>query len=121
MIPKLALTAGFLFAAVSAGTLSAQSTAPAAPGSTHSTMQHSQRDSSAAHPSSEMKTHHATWTKQQVTEAQQGLAKAGFYKGKINGSYDKSTKTAIKEYQKANKLEVTGHLSHDLLTRLHSS
>jgi peptidoglycan hydrolase-like protein with peptidoglycan-binding domain len=121
MTRTLALAAGLLFAAVSAGSLSAQSTAPAKPSPTTSTMQHSQRDSSAASPSSSTTVHHAAWTKAQVTEAQQGLAKTGFYKGKINGKYNKSTKRAISAYQKANKLPVTGRLDNDLLTRLHSS
>ena len=121
MTRKLALAAGLLFAAVSAGTLSAQSTAPAKPSPTTSTMQHSQHDSSAARPSSGAKMQHAAWTKEQVTEAQQGLAKAGFYKGKVNGKYGRSTRRAIRSYQKAKKLPVTGRLDDDLLTRLRSS
>jgi peptidoglycan hydrolase-like protein with peptidoglycan-binding domain len=121
MTRKLALAAGLLFAAVSAGSLSAQSTAPAKPSPSTSTMQHSQRDSSVARPSSSTTEQHAVWTKTQVTEAQQGLAKAGFYKGKINGKYGKRTKNAIRAYQKANKLPVTGQLDNALLTRLHSS
>jgi carboxyl-terminal processing protease len=80
-----------------------------------------QKDTAAAHASSAPKTQDVAWTKDQVKEAQQGLTKTGFYKGKINGSYDKSTKKAIKAYQEANKLPVTGHLDKDLLTRLHSS
>jgi peptidoglycan hydrolase-like protein with peptidoglycan-binding domain len=121
MTRNLALAAGLLIAVASAGSLSAQSTAPAQPSPTTSTMQHSQRDSSVTRPSSRTTVKHASWTKAQVTEAQQGLAKAGFYKGKINGKYDKATKQAISAYQKANKLPVTGHLDNDLLTRLHSS
>jgi His-Xaa-Ser repeat protein HxsA len=122
MTRTLALAAGLLLAAaVSAGSLSAQSTAPAKPSPATSTMQHSQRDSSAARPNSRTTMQHASWTKTQVTEAQQGLAKAGFYKGKITGKYDKSTRHAISAYQKANKLPVTGRLDNDLLTRLHAS
>jgi carboxyl-terminal processing protease len=61
------------------------------------------------------------WTKDQIKEAQEGLAKAGFYKGKATGTLNRSTRTAIRKYQKANKLPVTGRLDNDLLTRLHSS
>jgi len=68
-----------------------------------------------------MKARHAAWTKEQIEEAQEGLAKAGFYKGKASGNFNKATRKAVREYQKANKLPVTGRLSDDLLTRLHSS
>ena len=121
MTRKLALVASVLFAAVSAGTLSAQSTAPAKPSPSTSSMQHTRQDTTAARASSGVKMQHAAWTKGQVTEAQQGLAKAGFYKGKINGKYDRSTRNAIRAYQKAKNLPVTGRLDNDLLTQLHSS
>ena len=123
MTRKLALAAGVLFAAVSAGTLSAQTSA--APKTNASSMQHAPaapgQDSTKVRSSTGMKAQHAVWTKAQIEEAQEGLAKAGFYKGKATGKYDKSTRKAVREYQKANKLPVTGHLSNDLLTRLHSS
>jgi peptidoglycan hydrolase-like protein with peptidoglycan-binding domain len=123
MTRKLALAAGVLFAAVSAGTLSAQTSA--APKTNASSMQHAPaapgQDTTKVRSSTGMKAQHAVWTKAQIEEAQEGLAKAGFYKGKATGKYDKSTRKAVREYQKANKLPVTGHLSNDLLTRLHSS
>ena len=128
MIRKLALVAGAVFAAASAGTLAAQTTAAGKPTPTSTTMQHApaplpkagQQDSTRARASS-TKVQHAKWTKDQVKEAQEGLTKAGFYKGKITGTYDRSTRKAILSYQKANKLPATGRLSDSLLTRLHSS
>ena len=122
MTRKLALAAGVLFAAVSAGTLSAQTSAT--PKTNASSMQHAPapgQDTTKVRSSTGMKAQHAVWTKAQIEEAQEGLAKAGFYKGKATGKYDKSTRKAVREYQKANKLPITGHLSNDLLTRLHSS
>jgi Putative peptidoglycan binding domain len=129
MTRKLAIVAGVLFAAVSAGTLTAQSTATTKPSSSSGTMQHSrptvshstgQQDSTSARASSGAKMH-AKWTKDQITQAQQGLAKAGYYKGTPTGKYDKATRHAIRAYQKANKLPVTGRLDNSLLTKLQSS
>lgn len=125
MTRKLALAAGVLFAAVSAGTLTAQTAAPSKPSS--STMQHApaampkRQDSTTVRASTGAKTQHVAWTKDQIKEAQEGLTKAGFYKGKDTGTLDRSTRKAIRKYQKANKLPVTGRLDNDLLTRLHSS
>jgi peptidoglycan hydrolase-like protein with peptidoglycan-binding domain len=121
MTRKLALVAGVLFAAVSAGTLTAQTSAPTKPKA--SSMQHATaagQDSTKVR-SAGMKARHAAWTKEQIEEAQEGLAKAGFYKGKPTGTFNKATRKAVREYQKANKLPVTGHLNDDLLTRLKSS
>jgi peptidoglycan hydrolase-like protein with peptidoglycan-binding domain len=120
MIRKLALVGGVLFAALSAGTVMAQTTATPKPNPSSSSMQHRQ-DSTTVRSSAAVKTHHAAWTKEQVKEAQEGLAKAGFYKGKATGNFDRSTRKAIRKYQKANSLPVTGRLDNDLLTRLHSS
>jgi peptidoglycan hydrolase-like protein with peptidoglycan-binding domain len=120
MIRKLALVAGFLFAAVSASTLTAQTAAGSKPGPRTATMQHRQ-DSTSVRASAGARTHHVRWTRDQIMEAQQGLAKAGFYQGKPTGNFDRSTRKAIRKYQKANKLPVTGRLDNDLLTRLHSS
>jgi carboxyl-terminal processing protease len=61
------------------------------------------------------------WSKEQIKQAQTGLTKAGFYKGKEDGVYGKSTRNAVKAYQKANKLPVNGKLSDSLLTRLSST
>jgi peptidoglycan hydrolase-like protein with peptidoglycan-binding domain len=130
MTRKLALAAGVLFAAVSAGTLSAQASTNSKPTSSTSTMQHARagtpkrQDSTsvgATASASSTKVHHAAWTRQQVQEAQQGLGKAGFYKGTPNGKLDRQTRKAIRAYQKSNKLPVTGRLNNDLLSRLRSS
>jgi carboxyl-terminal processing protease len=64
---------------------------------------------------------HAVWTKDQIKEAQEGLIKAGFYKGKATGVFNKRTRKALRAYQKANNLPVTGRLSDDILTKLHSA
>lgn len=126
MTRKLALAAGVLFAAVSAGSLTAQTAAPTKPSSS-GTMQHApaalptRQDSTTVRASAGAKTQHVAWTKDQIKEAQEGLSKTGFYKGKETGTLDRSTRKAIRKYQKANKLPVTGRLDNDLLTRLHSS
>jgi peptidoglycan hydrolase-like protein with peptidoglycan-binding domain len=128
MTRNLALAAGILFSLLSAGTLTAQTSATTKPSSSSSgSMQHTPaslpkgQDSSTVHSSTATKTHHAKWTAEQVKEAQQGLAKGGFYKGAVNGKYDHATHKAIEGYQKANKMKVTGHLSNELLTKLRST
>ena len=68
--------------------------------------------------------HHASkskWSKEQIKEAQAGLSKAGYYKGAEDGIYGKETRAAVKQYQKANKMPVTGELNDSLLTHLKSS
>jgi hypothetical protein len=127
MTRKLALTAGILFSVLSAGTLTAQTAATTKPSSSSSTMQHSKtsmskgQDSTSVRSSAATKTHHAMWSTDQIKEAQEGLAKAGFYKGQPTGRFNRSTRNAIREYQKANKLKVTGRLSNELLTKLRST
>jgi peptidoglycan hydrolase-like protein with peptidoglycan-binding domain len=129
MSRKLALVAGVFFAAVSAGSVTAQTTATPKPTSSSSTMQHAPaalpkaggQDSATVHASAAATVHHAAWTKDQIKEAQQGLLKAGYYKGTPTGIFNRSTRKAIRSYQKANKLPVTGRLNEDLLKRLHSS
>jgi peptidoglycan hydrolase-like protein with peptidoglycan-binding domain len=61
---------------------------------------------------------HGTWTADQVKEAQQGLAKAGLYKGTATGHMNKETEKALKEYQKENHMPVTGKLSDSVLVKL---
>jgi peptidoglycan hydrolase-like protein with peptidoglycan-binding domain len=126
-----ALVAGMFLGSLTAGNLLAQNTAtpkPAAPAST--SMQHqpptvgaktTQQDTAAVRTSGKSAARHVPWTKDQIKEAQEGLIKAGFYKGEATGMYGKQTRKAIRAYQKANKLPVTGRLSNDLLTRLHSA
>lgn len=45
-----------------------------------------------------------------VKHAQEILHAKGFYKGSIDGVLGPRTRTAIREYQRAEKLPVTGHL-----------
>jgi peptidoglycan hydrolase-like protein with peptidoglycan-binding domain len=61
------------------------------------------------------------WTTDQIKEAQEGLAKAGFYKGKPTGVFNADTKKALKSYQKKNKLPVTGRLDDEVLNKLKSA
>jgi peptidoglycan hydrolase-like protein with peptidoglycan-binding domain len=123
-----ALAAGIILGSLTAGNLLAQNTATPKP-APGSSMQHApattgakpmQQDSVAAR-SSKAAARHTPWTKDQIKEAQEGLIKAGFYKGDATGVYSRKTRKAIRAYQKANKLPVTGRLSNDLLTRLHSA
>jgi peptidoglycan hydrolase-like protein with peptidoglycan-binding domain len=117
------LTAGVLVGTLAAHNAAAQSTAPAKTSPT-SSMQHSQTSGTKAHhDSTSMKSSTAKpkWSKEQIKEAQTGLQKAGYFKATPDGVYGKKTKKAVKEYQKANKLPVTGQLSDSLLTRLSSS
>jgi PBP1b-binding outer membrane lipoprotein LpoB len=93
------LTAGVLVGALAANSATAQSTAPAKPSPT-SSMQHQtsttkarQDTTASATKTSSMK--HSKWTK--------------------------ATRSAVRAYQKANKLPVTGQLSDSLLSRLKSS
>ena len=64
---------------------------------------------------------HAAWTKDQVKAAQQGLAKAGLYKGEATGVWNQDTKKALRAYQKENKMPVTGRLSDSVLVKLKSA
>jgi peptidoglycan hydrolase-like protein with peptidoglycan-binding domain len=119
------ITAGVLVGTIAARNATAQSTAPAKPNAA-SSMQHTQTTTAKASPqdSTKVSKHHAAkqkWTKDQVKEAQAGLTKAGFYKGSEDGVYGKKTRTAVKKYQKANNMPVTGQLSDSLLSRLRSS
>lgn len=127
MIRKLALVST-LIAVVSASALSAQSTSTApqpaaAPAMKHTPAVHMKSDTTKAAATTKATaptTHHAAWTKDQIKEAQEGLSKAGLYKGKATGVLNKDTKKALREYQKENKLPVTGRLSDDVLAKLKS-
>jgi peptidoglycan hydrolase-like protein with peptidoglycan-binding domain len=124
MTRTFALAAGLLLGSLTAGNLLAQSTATPKP-APGASMQHAP-SAAAAKPMhqdsvSGKAVRHAVWTKDQIKEAQEGLMKAGFYKGKPTGVFNRQTRKALRAYQKANKLPVTGRLSDDLLTRLHSA
>jgi peptidoglycan hydrolase-like protein with peptidoglycan-binding domain len=123
MIRKLALVSALVAATFGTGTLAAQSTAtttskPAAAPKPAPAM-HAKLDSTtkAGPPAA----HHAAWTQAQIKAAQQGLAKAGLYKGKVSGTMNADTRKALRAYQKQNKLPVTGRLDDTVLTRLKSA
>jgi peptidoglycan hydrolase-like protein with peptidoglycan-binding domain len=127
MTRKLALVAGLLLSSVSAGGLLAQTSAPTKPAPKSSSMQHApaavptpaaKQDTSMARASA---VRHTAWTKEQIKEAQAGLAKSGYYKGQPTGVLDRRTRKALRSYQKANKLPVTGRLNEELLEKLHSA
>lgn len=127
MTRKLALVVGILVGSVVTGNLVAQAT-PATKPAPGSSMQHAQPATPGkpmTHDSAKVSTttpgHHHAWTKEQIKQAQAGLAKAGYFKGEQTGVLGKRTRKAIREYQKANKLPVTGRLNDDLLTRLQSA
>ena len=127
MTRKLALVVGVLLGSVPAASLLAQT--PAAKPNPSSGMQHApavapakstQQDTGAV-KSTRTGTRHAKWTKEQIKEAQAGLAKAGYYKGEPTGVLNKKTSKAIRAYQKANNLPVTGRLDDELLTKLRTA
>ena len=123
MTRKLALVVGVLLGSVPAAGLLAQT--PAAKPNPSSGMQHAtsvkptQQDSAAS--KSAVQAHHAKWSKDQIKEAQAGLVKAGYFKGEPNGVLGKKTRKAIRAYQKANNMPVTGRLDDELLTKLRSA
>jgi peptidoglycan hydrolase-like protein with peptidoglycan-binding domain len=126
MIRTLALVSTLVAASLTAGQLSAQSTAttttkPAAAPAMKHTAPAKQDTTKAAAAAKAPTAHHAAWTKDQIKEAQEGLSKAGLYKGKVSGVMNKDTRKALREYQKQNNLPVTGRLSDDVLAKLKSA
>jgi peptidoglycan hydrolase-like protein with peptidoglycan-binding domain len=61
------------------------------------------------------------WNKNQIEEAQKGLAKTGFYTGPVNGTWTHATASAMRAYQRANKMTVTGQLTDEELVKLKAS
>jgi peptidoglycan hydrolase-like protein with peptidoglycan-binding domain len=59
-----------------------------------------------------------TFSVADIKAAQAGLAKGKFYTGTPSGRVDAATRTAIRKYQTANKLAVTGQLSDSLIAAL---
>lgn len=51
---------------------------------------------------------------------QNQLSKLGYYVGQVNGKYDSATKNAVKVFQKANALKVSGTADVNTRTRLNS-
>ncbi len=126
MIRKFALVSAVVAAFASGGTLLAQTAAPAKKPAATPTMQHTQTppaakqdtSSKAAASKTATKSHHAAWTKDQIKEAQEGLTKAGLYKGKATGVFNADTRKALREYQKKNDLPATGRLNDSTLAKL---
>jgi peptidoglycan hydrolase-like protein with peptidoglycan-binding domain len=124
----LALVTAMAALTLSAGALAAQSTSTQQPAAKPTMNQapavHVKQDTTKKAATASAKpatTHHAAWTKDQVKEAQEGLAKAGLYKGKATGVLNADTKKALRQYQKQNKLPVTGRLSDSVLVKLKSA
>ena len=57
-------------------------------------------------------------TKDQVTEAQKILKERGLYSGEQTGKLDDATRKALKDYQKAEGLKVTGTLNKLTLEKM---
>jgi peptidoglycan hydrolase-like protein with peptidoglycan-binding domain len=117
MIRALTFASALMAAALSANTLAAQSSSSAS-------SKPAMHQAPAVHVNSDTtktQAHHAAWTTAQVKEAQEGLAKAGFYKGKATGVLNKDTKKALRAYQKKNQLPATGRLSDSTLAKLKSA
>jgi hypothetical protein len=131
MFRTLAFVSALAVASLSSRTLAAQSSATdtskhAMPAMHQAPSQHAKADStkssySSASTSKATSARHAAWTKDQVKEAQQGLAKAGLYKGTATGIWNKDTQKALRAYQKENKLPITGRLSDSVLVKLKSA
>ena len=117
MLRNIALATAVLVCAAGAGKLSAQDSAKAKP-----TPQATQKTSTtAATPAKPAAAKEMKWTSAQITEAQTGLAKAGYYKGKPTGVMNADTRKALKAFEKANNLPATGKLSDTVLTKLKSA
>jgi peptidoglycan hydrolase-like protein with peptidoglycan-binding domain len=125
MLRSLALASTLVVASLSASALSAQtSAAPSKPtpsAASPAPAVHAKGDSSKTSTMSKSASKSMTWTTDQIKEAQEGLAKAGFYKGKPTGQFNADTRRALKKYQKQNKLPVTGRLDNEVLNKLKSA
>ncbi len=122
MFRTLAVASALVAAALSTHPLAAQSTAssPSKPAMHQAPAQHVDSTKANANAAA-APARHAAWTKDQVKEAQQGLAKAGLYKGDVTGVWNQDTKKALRAYQKQNKMPVTGRLNDSVLVKLKSA
>src|SRR5690242_1586046 len=111
------LAAALTALTLSASALAAQSTSPqpaTKPAMNQSSAVHVKQDSTkkaataSASAKSSTTTRHAAWTKDDIKQAQEGLTNA-------------DTRKALREYQKQNKLPVTGRLSDSVLVKLKSA
>jgi len=53
-----------------------------------------------------------------VRAAQQKLSQDGFYSGKVDGNMNQGTRSAIRQYQKANNLQETGRLDRETAQKM---
>lgn len=58
------------------------------------------------------------WSRQNIQKVQEKLSDEGYYHGKIDGVMGPQTDSAIRQYQKAQGLPVTGHLDSQTGKRL---
>ena len=125
MLRSLALASALAPATLSASALSAQTSAaptkPSASSTSHAPTVHAKLDSTSTSAMNKSASKSMTWTTEQIKEAQEGLAKAGLYKGKPTGQFNADTRKALKKYQKENKLPVTGRLDNEVLAKLKSA
>src|SRR4051794_32087634 len=88
MLRSLAFASALVVASLSASALSAQTSAtpskPTPSATSHAPSVHANVDSGRTSTMSKSAAK-STWTTEQIKEAQEGLAKAGFYKGKPTG------------------------------------
>ena len=59
-----------------------------------------------------------TFSEADIKAAQEGLAKEKFYTGTPSGKNDAATRAAVRKYQEAHKMKVTGQLSDSLIAAL---
>jgi peptidoglycan hydrolase-like protein with peptidoglycan-binding domain len=118
MTRKIGLLTVAMMSMLSVGSLLAQqdtTTPPAAKPAPAATTAAPAKTHRMAHKASAMK---PKWSKDQITEIQQGLAKAKLFNGKPNGVLGPQTRRAIRAFERANKLPVTGVPSDTLVTLL---
>jgi peptidoglycan hydrolase-like protein with peptidoglycan-binding domain len=107
-------SAGVLFAQQPQGRSSTTPTAAA----TQPQEQQPQAAPKAAAKTTKAKAAASKWTKEQITEAQEGLKRAKAYNGPTNGVLGRATTRAIRAFQREHKLTVNGQLSDSLLDML---
>src|SRR3954471_3683176 len=94
MFRILAFVGALVAASLSTQALAAQSSASSTkPAPTAHTKLDTAKTTTSA-TATATKHHHAAWTSEQIKEAQQGLAKAGLYKGSPSGQMNKDTEKA---------------------------
>ncbi len=64
------------------------------------------------------KSSHMHLTKDEIMSVQNALARSGEFKGTPNGMMNKETEQALRAYQKANGLKVTGYANSATLKKL---